>query len=163
MAKKLNSMRLLEQHKVPYEVLSYDGSAFHSADEVAAMVGYPAAQVFKTLVVESAKRTAKPWLAVLPGNSELDLKKMASAAGEKKVQLMPQKDAERETKLQVGGISSLALMHKHWDVYLDVSATDFEHILMSAGERGTQVKVAVTGFVKMVGATVVDIRAGDNG
>lgn len=158
-SKKLNSMRLLEQHDVPYEVLTYDNSQFHSADEVADMLGVPYHIIFKTLVVESAKRTGKPWLAVVPSDKSLDLKKMAAAAGEKKVQLVAHADAEKQTRLQVGGISALALTHKGWDVYLDSSAAQLEHILMSAGERGLQVRVPTNGFVRLVGARLADISA----
>jgi Cys-tRNA(Pro)/Cys-tRNA(Cys) deacylase len=156
-AKKLNSMRLLEQHEVPYEVLEYDNSAFHSANEVADMLGVPYHIIFKTLVVESAKRARKPWLAVVPSDKVLDLKKMAAASGEKKAQLMAHAEAEKQTGLQVGGISALALMHKGWDVYLDSSAAELESILMSAGERGIQVRVPTNGFVRLVGATLADI------
>jgi len=158
-SKKLNSMRLLEQHDIPYEVLEYDNSEFHSADDVADMLGVPYHIIFKTLVVESVKRAGKPWLAVVPSDKALDLKKMASAAGEKKVQLVAHADAEKQTGLQVGGISALALMHKGWDVYLDSSASELEHILMSAGERGMQVRVPTNGFVRMVGAKLADISA----
>jgi len=157
MAKKLNSMRLLEQNDIPYEALPYDADDFHSADEVAEMLGVPYHLLYKTLVVESAKRTNKPWLAVVPADRSLDLKKMASAAGEKKVQLVSHTDAEAQTGLQVGGISALALMHKNWSVYLDATASNYEHILMSAGERGIQVRVPVNGFVRLVGATLADI------
>jgi Cys-tRNA(Pro)/Cys-tRNA(Cys) deacylase len=156
-AKKLNSMRLLEQNDIPYETLTYDAEQFHSADEVADMLGVPYHLVYKTLVVESAKRTTKPWLAIVPADHSLDLKKMAAAAGEKKVQLVSHADAERQTGLQVGGISALALMHKNWAVYLDARASDYEHILMSGGERGTQLRVPVSGFIQLVGAKLADI------
>lgn len=157
MSKKLNSMRILEQHDIPYEVLPYP-PAIKDAEEVAEAIGAPYHIVFKTLVVESAKDSAaKPFLAILPSERQLDLKKIAAAAGEKKVQLVSHADAEKQTGLQVGGISALALMHKKWDVYLDSSAADLEHIIMSAGQRGTQLRVPTSPFIRLVGARLADI------
>jgi Cys-tRNA(Pro)/Cys-tRNA(Cys) deacylase len=157
--KKLNSMRFLEQHKVAYEVLEYDNSEFHSAEDVADMLGVPYQIIFKTLVFEPAKRTGKPSLVLVPSDKALDLKKMAAAAGEKKVQLVSHVDAEKLTGLQVGGISALALTHKPWDVYIDRSATDFQHILMSAGQRGLQVRVPTSDFIRVVRGKLADISA----
>jgi Cys-tRNA(Pro)/Cys-tRNA(Cys) deacylase len=157
-AKKLNSMRLLEANNIPYEVLEYDASAFHSADAVADMLGLPYHLVFKTLVVQPIK-AGKPMLAVLPADKPLDLKRMAATAGEKKVQMAAHKDAEKLTGLQVGGISALALTAKGWAVYLDSSATEHEHILMSAGQRGIQLRVPTAAFIRLVGAHIAEITA----
>lgn len=159
-SKKLNSMRLLEQHKIHYEALTYDDSDFHPAEDVADMLGVPYHIVFKTLVIQSVKG-GKPFLAIIPADKSLDLKKTAAIAGEKKVQLASHKDAESLTGLQVGGISALALTHKNWVVYLDKSATDLEHILMSAGQRGTQLRVPTNAFVQLVRARVADLCQDD--
>jgi Cys-tRNA(Pro)/Cys-tRNA(Cys) deacylase len=162
MTKKLNSMRLLEQHDIPYEALTYPPE-IKDAEEVAEAIGAPYHLVYKTLVVESAKdATAKPFLAIVPSERQLDLKKMAAAAGEKKVQLVPHDDAEKQTGLQVGGISALALMHKSWAVYLDSTAAELEHIIMSAGQRGTQVRVPTSPFIRLAGAQVADISTADD-
>ncbi|MEL6149253.1 MAG: aminoacyl-tRNA deacylase [Chloroflexota bacterium] len=157
MAKKLNSMRILEQHDIVYEAIQYP-TEIKDAEEVAEAVGIPYHMVFKTLVVESAKsNSAKPFLAIIPSDRQLDLKKMAAAAGEKKVQMAAQKDAEKQTGLQVGGISALALTQKNWNVYLDRSASELEHIVMSAGQRGTQLKVHTAAFIRLVHAQLADI------
>lgn len=155
--KKLNSMRILEQHNIPYDVLTYSPH-IKDAVAVADAIGLAQHAVFKTLVVESAKNTrAKPFLAVIPSQQQLDLKKMAVAANEKKVQMAAHKDAEAQTGLQVGGISALALLHKNWHVYLDRSASELEHIVMSAGQRGTQLQLPTTAFVELVNAHLVEI------
>ena len=162
MAKKINSMRILEQHDIPYEALTYP-TEIKDAEEVAEAIGVPYHLVFKTLVVESAKsNSAKPFLAVIPSDRQLDLKKIATVAGEKKVQMAAHKDAEKQTGLQVGGISALALMHKNWNVYLDHSAADLEHIVMSSGQRGTQVRVPTNAFIRLVGARLADISIGED-
>lgn len=158
--KKLNSMRILEQHNIPYEALNYSTDT-RDAEEVAEQIGAPYHLVFKTLVVQSVKG-GKPFLAIIPSEQQLNLKKMAGASGEKKVQLVAHKDAELLTGLQVGGISALALMHKNWVVYLHSSATDYEHILMSAGERGTQLRVPTNQFIRLIGAHIADICGNDD-
>ncbi len=158
MAAKLNTMRLLEQHNIPYEAITYgDADTFHSAEEVAEMLGVPPHIVYKTLVVEPAG--GKPALALVASDRSLDLKKLAAAMGVKKVSMAAHKDAERLTGLRAGGISPLALTHKGWAVYLDQPATELEHILISAGQRGTQVRVPTAALVTLLRARVAEISA----
>jgi Cys-tRNA(Pro)/Cys-tRNA(Cys) deacylase len=155
MANKLNSMRVLEQHKIPYEALEYSDE-LHDAEEVADAVGIPYFMVYKTLVVQS-EGVDKPALVMIPSDRRLDLKKFAQAAGVKKARMAAHKDAETLTGLKVGGISALALTHKNWTVYLDNSATQLEHIVISAGQRGTQLRVPVTPLVTLLRVRVADL------
>lgn len=158
MAQKLNSMRLLEQHDIPYEALTYPAE-IHDAEEVAEALGVPYHTVYKTLVVQAVDDPSqkKPVLVMLPSEMQLDLKKAAKAMGVKKARLAAHKDAEAMTGLQVGGISALALMQKGWKVYLDSSATELQHIVISAGQRGTQVRVPVTPLMQLIRATLVEV------
>lgn len=153
--KKLNSMRVLEQHNIPYEVLTYD-SGTRDAEAVAELLGLPAFMVYKTLVVQSVTG-GKPFLVMLPADEQLDLKRMATGAGEKKVALVPHAEAEKLTGLQVGGISALMLLQKQWRVYLDQSATALEHIVISAGQRGVQLRIPVTPLMGLLRATLVEV------
>lgn len=155
---KLNSMRLLETHNIPYEVISYPDSV-RDAEEVAETIGVPAFMVYKTLVVQSASgdTSARPFLALIASERMLDLKRMAAAAGEKKVRMTAHADAERLTGLKVGGISPLALMHKNWAVYLDRPASELQHIVISAGQRGTQLRVPTTGLIQVTRARLAEI------
>ncbi len=161
MATKLNSMRILEQHKIPYETLEYPDT-IHDAEEVADALGIPYFMVYKTLVVQP-EGTEKPALVMLASERRLDLKKFAQAAGHKKVRMAAHKDAERLTGLKVGGISALALTAKNWPVYLDNRATELEHIVMSAGQRGTQLRVPVSPLVTLVRARVADVSTDTGG
>jgi Cys-tRNA(Pro)/Cys-tRNA(Cys) deacylase len=155
--KKLNSMRLLEQHDVPYEAISYgEPDAFHDAVEVAEIIGVPVEIVYKTLVVEPVGG-GKPSLALIAADRSLDLKLLATVMGAKKVGLAAHKDAERLTGLKVGGISALALTQKNWSVYLDQPAMEHEHILVSAGQRGIQLRVPTAALIRLVKAKVADI------
>lgn len=154
-AKKLNSMRLLEARSIPYEAHQYDPQ-IRDAEQVALAVGLPAAEVFKTLVVECPARK-KPILVLLPCDCTLNLKRLAKAVGEKKVALAPHARAEKLTSLQVGGISPLALMHKGWDVYLDERGKAVAHIVVSGGQRGTQLRLESAALVDLLGCEIIDV------
>jgi Cys-tRNA(Pro)/Cys-tRNA(Cys) deacylase len=154
---KTLAMRVLEGHEVPYEPVSYEVQEHLSAAEVAAALGFPAEQTFKTLVVLPDRPGARPILALVPGDTQLDLKKLAAAAGEKKVQMAPQRDAERLTGLQKGGISPLALMDKGWPVIVDEIALLFDRIEISAGKVGVGVLAPVEPLIALLRAITADI------
>ena len=152
--KKTNAMKLLEGKKIPYESYAYP-SNLRDAQEVAAAVGWPAGQVFKTLVVPRPK-PGKPILVMIPADRQLDLKKLAKGVGEKKLKMATQREAEQLTGLQVGGISALALLNRGFAIYLDESALAYDQIIISAGQRGLQIKLAVPDLVKVTRARMVD-------
>lgn len=156
MPEKLNSMRILEQHKVSYTVREFP-ETIHSADGVADFFDLPHDVVYKTLVVLPVDKSgAKPMLVVIAGSRELDLRKLAVAVGQKKVQMAPHKEAERLTGLQTGGISALALLHKNLAVYLDQPALHLERILVSAGKRGVNLELPVQDFIRVTKAKVIE-------
>lgn len=150
--KKLNSMRWLEQRKIPYSVHEFDDS-LHSAQEVATTLGVPPSQIFKTLVVLSPEND--PMLVLVGGDCALDLKQLAVASGHKKLQMAPHAKAEKLTGLQTGGISALALTAKHWPIYVEAAALSFDNIYMSAGQRGVNVLLPREDFVRAFDAVVV--------
>jgi Cys-tRNA(Pro)/Cys-tRNA(Cys) deacylase len=154
---KTLAMRILEGHEIPYETVRYEVADHLSAGQVAAAIGFPAEQTFKTLVVLPERPHALPMLALVPGDTQLDLKKLAAASGEKKVQMAPQREAERLTGLEKGGISPLALMDRHWPVYMEETAILFDRIEISAGKVGVGVIVPVEPLIALLEATVVDI------
>jgi Cys-tRNA(Pro)/Cys-tRNA(Cys) deacylase len=153
MTEKTNAMRVLEGRKVRYEVLTFPPE-FHSADEVAEILGLPPDEVYKTLVVLRPK--GKPMLIMVAADKELDLKKVAQAVGEKKVHMALHREAEELTGLQVGGISALALLGRPFDVFIDRPATGLSHVLVSAGQRGMDVRVAVPDLIRVTRARVID-------
>jgi Cys-tRNA(Pro)/Cys-tRNA(Cys) deacylase len=152
---KLNSMRVLEANDIPYEVFTYDTS-IRDAQLVAEAVGFPEWTVYKTLVVE-VPSSKKPVLVMLASNTQLNLKRLAKSLGEKKVAMAKQANAEKMTGLQVGGISALALMQKNWDVYLDKRGSELQHIVISAGQRGTQIRVGTLSLIQLLRCKIVDI------
>jgi|DewCreStandDraft_2_1066082.scaffolds.fasta_scaffold00019_86 Cys-tRNA(Pro)/Cys-tRNA(Cys) deacylase len=153
---KTNAMRLLDARKVPYEIYTYD-PAIHSAVEVAAVLGLPPEQVYKTLVM--LRERGRPLLVMVPGNAEVDPRRLARSLGERSVRMAPRQEAERLTGLQVGGIAALALVGKPFDVYLDRSALAHERILVNGGRRGLNLGIAVKDLIDITGARLVDAIA----
>jgi Cys-tRNA(Pro)/Cys-tRNA(Cys) deacylase len=150
---KTNSMRALEARKIPYRVFTFPPEV-HSASGVADAVGLPYEQVYKTLV--ALRPEGKPMLIMIAGDRELDLKRVAKAVGEKKVRMASYKEAEGLTGLQVGGISALALLNRPFDVFIDHPATRLSHILVSAGKRGINLRLAVDDLIRVTRARVIE-------
>ena len=153
---RTNAMRMLDSRGVAYVTHAYSPE-IHSADGVAQALGYPAEQVFKTLVAMPDRPGSRPVLAIVPGDAELDLKRLARALSEKKMRMATQREAETCTGLQVGGISALALLHKGFKSILDKSARGYERILVSAGQRGLNLELAVKDLVTVISADVQEI------
>ncbi len=99
----------------------------------------------------------KPVLAVVPGSREVDLKLLARALGEKKMHLPTEREAEKLTGLQAGGISPLALINRGFQVLLDESAAGFAEIYISGGQRGLNIRLPLGHLVKLVNANFAKI------
>ena len=153
-ATKPLAVRMLEQRKVPHEVFAFD-DRIRSAQEVARVTGMPPEQVLKTLVVEHDPPKGKPLLVMMPSSLEIDLKVLAASTGAKKLRMASHKDAERQTGLQVGGIGALALTGKGFVVYIEETAALFDDVLVSAGQRGYDVRLALADLVSLTNATIV--------
>ncbi len=153
-ASKPLAVRLLEQKRVAHEVFAFDDT-IRSAQEVARVKGMPAEQVLKTLVVEQDPPKGKPYLVMMPSPLEIDLKVLASSLDVKKLRMATHRDAERHTGLQVGGISALALIGRGFDALVEETATLFDEVLVSAGQRGYDVKLGLEDLVALTSARVV--------
>jgi Cys-tRNA(Pro)/Cys-tRNA(Cys) deacylase len=151
---KTNAMRVLDARNIPHTALQYDDT-IKSGQGVSDALGLPLAQVFKTLVV--IRERGRPILAMMPSDRKLDLKKMAAAAGEKRVRMAAQREAESKTGLLVGGIGALALLDKPFDVFLDASAQQFDEILVNGGQRGVNLRLRVNDLVDVTQAKIADL------
>ena len=152
---KTLAMKVLEGKKVVYEAVTYPDTE-RDAGAVAQALGVSPSQVFKTLVV--TRPSGKPLLVMLPADRQLDLKQLAQAVGEKKLKMAAHREAEALTGLQVGGISALALLYRPFVMYLDTAAQKYEHIYISAGKRGINLKVGVKDLMKVTKARWVGQR-----
>jgi Cys-tRNA(Pro)/Cys-tRNA(Cys) deacylase len=136
---KTQALRLLDQRGIAYDEVVFP-EAIHDAAGVAAFAGLRQGEVFKTLVVLTPPPEAKPSLILEPADATLDLKQAAQAMGVKRLEMASRAQAERLTGLKVGGISALALTHKRWPVFIDRRAEPLETIVVSAGQRGRNVR-----------------------
>jgi Cys-tRNA(Pro)/Cys-tRNA(Cys) deacylase len=147
---KTNTARLLDQQNIRYELRDYKVDPDDlSAESVAAKIGLPAEQVFKTLVVRSD--SGNIWYAIVPGDRELDLKAVARIAGLRKAELVPLKDVQPLTGYIRGGVTALA-GKKDYPVVVDESALLFESISISAGVRGTQILLHPNDYLRVTQA-----------
>lgn len=150
-----NVTRLLEARKVPYQAFETPEEKL-GALETARFLGVPEDQVFKTIVVLREGK-GKPILAVVPGPLEVDLKKLARAVGEKKVILPTEREAERITGLQAGGISPLALLQRGFQMVIDSTVELFDEIHISGGQRGLNIRLPVKDLLEITEAQVAEI------
>ena len=120
----------------------------------AAELGEDINRVFKTLVLKGER--CGHFVCVIPGNCEVDLKKAAKAAGDKKADLIHMKDLLAVTGYIRGGCSPVG-MKKPFPTFFHSTATDFDTIYVSAGVRGLQLAIAPADLISYVGATVTDL------
>jgi Cys-tRNA(Pro)/Cys-tRNA(Cys) deacylase len=138
-AHKTNAARLLDQLAIRYELREYEIDPEDlAAETVAAEIGLPPEQVFKTLVARGDRNGI--CMAVIPGNAELNLKALAIVSGDRKIQLVPVKELQGLTGYIRGGVTALAAK-KDYLVYVDETIELFDTISISAGIRGMQILI----------------------
>ena len=149
-AQKTNAARLLDQMGIRYELREYvvDPEDL-AAETVAAKIGLPAEQVFKTLVARRSggKDRNGVVMAVIPGDQELNLKALAAAAGEKKIELVPVKELLGLTGYVRGGVTALAAK-REYPVFVDETIELFDVVSISAGIRGMQILLAPADYLR---------------
>ncbi|WP_455661796.1 Cys-tRNA(Pro) deacylase [Pradoshia sp.] len=152
---KTNALRILEQKKVPYELLQYspeDGKI--DGISVAEKIGEDFRYVFKTLVTISASKNV--YIFVIPVASELDLKRAARVAGEKKVDLLPVAELQKYTGYIRGGCSPVG-MKKQYSTFFEKQAQELGVIIVSAGKIGLQMKVAIADLLSVTNGQLASV------
>lgn len=152
---KNNVTRLLDSRRIEYQAFELPTDEKRTAEEAAALLGAPPEVVYKTIVVVRETQ-GKPILCLVPATGEVNLKKLAAALGDKKLRLPTQREAESATGLQAGGISPLALLNKGFQICLDRSAERHAHIHVSGGQRGLNLRLAVSDLVALTNAKWVE-------
>lgn len=152
---KTNAVRLLDSLRVHYELCEYAVDPDDlAAESVAAKIGLPAEQVFKTLLARGDRNG--PCFAVIPGNYELDLKALAKLSGDRKVELVPLKQVQPLTGYIRGGVTVLSAK-KDFPVFVDETMELWDVVSISAGVRGTQVLVAPRDYLRITNAALGEI------
>jgi Cys-tRNA(Pro)/Cys-tRNA(Cys) deacylase len=155
MPHKTNAVRLLDQLGVHYELREYDVDPGDlAAESVAAKIGLPPGRLFKTLLAHGDRHAY--CMAVIPGDTELNLKELASATGDRKIHLVPVKELQKLTGYIRGGVTAIAAK-KEFPVYVDESIRRLETISISAGVRGLQILLAPEDYLKVTKASVTAI------
>jgi Cys-tRNA(Pro)/Cys-tRNA(Cys) deacylase len=154
---KTNAARILDRLGISYELREYDVDVDDlTAVTVARKVGLPVEQVFKTLVARGDRHGV--CLAVVPGDAQLNLKALAQATGDRKVEVVALKEVQPLTGYVRGGVTALGCK-KDYPVYLDDSAMRFSIISISAGARGTQIFLSPRDYVSATKATLCSLGA----
>jgi Cys-tRNA(Pro)/Cys-tRNA(Cys) deacylase len=152
---KTNAARLLDSLNIRYELRAYEVDLDDlTAISVARKIGLPPEQVFKTLLAQT--NAGDHLFAVIPGDSELDLKKLAHAAGAKKTELASLKEVEPLTGYMRGGVTVMGAK-KPFPAYADETIELFDVISVSAGQRGLQLILAPADYLSAANATLADL------
>src|ERR1700751_2890845 len=147
MTQKTNAARLLDQMGIRYELREYEvGPEDLAAEAVAAKIGLPSGQLFKTLVAQGDRHGI--CMGVIPGDTELDLKALAGASAGRKIHPLAVKDLPKLTGYIRGGVTVLAAK-KAYPVYADTSIEQFDVISISAGVRGLQILLAPADYLQV--------------
>jgi len=153
---KTNAVRLLERLGVRYELREYEVDPGDlAAESVAAKIGMPPEQVFKTLLARGDRNGL--CFAVVPGNYELDLKALAKLSGDRKIELVSLKELQPLTGYIRGGVTVLGAK-KEFPVYVDQTVELWDVVSVSAGVRGTQMLLAPADYLRVTKATVGEIK-----
>jgi len=153
--KPTNITRLLDSQGIDYTAFELPPEKL-GALETARLLDVPIDTVYKSIVL-TRKGKGKTILAVVPGNLEVNLKAVAQVLGEKKVIKATERDAERLTGLQAGGISPLALIKRGFQVVIHSSARTQDRIHISGGKRGLNIQLSPLALAKLTDASFADI------
>lgn len=156
---KTNGARFLENLGIPFDLLEYEVDPEDlSAITVARKIGMPPEQVFKTLLTTDGRGDYA--FAVIPGDAELDFKKLARAAGQRKAEMAPLKDVQPLTGYIRGGVTIFGAK-KAYPVYVDETLILFDKISVSAGTRGTQAILTPDDYLRAARALGVPVETAD--
>lgn len=147
--------KLLKAQKVEYSIHEYEHDAHAKSFglEAAEKLGLSVTEVFKTLLVTDEKQY---FVAILPVNHQLNLKKVAAALRCKKLQMADPKQAERLTGYLVGGISPIG-QKKRLKTVIDASAEHLDKVYVSGGKRGLDIGLKPADLAQVLNAQFVDV------
>lgn len=152
---KTNAARLLDRAKIEYALIPYQVDENNlAATHVAEQLGEDIATVFKTLVLKGDRNGHL--VCVIPGDHEVELKAAARVSGNKKVEMIPMKDLLATTGYIRGGCTPIG-MKKPFPTFIHSSCVEHEHIYISAGVRGLQIRIAPQDLISFIGAEIAEI------
>lgn len=144
---KTNAIRLLDQKKISYELLTYEVDDQLDGITVATKINYPVEVVYKTLVTRGNSKNI--YVFVIPVATELDLKKAAKVVGEKKLEMIAVSEINGLTGYIRGGCSPVG-MKKVYPTVIDVTAQQLDYFIVSGGKIGLQMKLNPKDLEKVI-------------
>ena len=154
-SQKTNAVRLLESGNIPHSTLTYDvDESDLSGITVANKIGVDPEKVFKTLVTKGEKTGVNVFC--IPVTEDLNLKKAALACGDKKIEMIKEKELLTLTGYIRGGCSPIG-MKKHFPTFIDETAQLFDEISVSAGIRGMQIMIKPKDLLEVVNGKFADL------
>ncbi|GAC1356660.1 MAG: Cys-tRNA(Pro) deacylase [Acidobacteriaceae bacterium] len=158
---KTNAARLLDRLGIRYELRGYEvDESDLTAVSVARKIGMPAEQVFKTLLTRAS--SGEHFFAVIPGDAELDLKKLAQVCGEKKVELASLKEVEPLTGYVRGGVTVMGAK-RQFPAFVEETIELFEIISVSAGQRGLQLVLSPADYLRATAGVLTELTKAATG
>lgn len=158
--KKTNAMRILDRAKVDYTILSADGNnEKFDGRTLAGKHGRDTSLVHKTLVAQGVSKEL--YVFIIPVSEVLDLKKAAHATGEKKIEMIAEKNLLAFTGYVKGGCSPFG-MKKQYLTFLNLAAKELGRVIVSGGKVGFQVELAVPDLLKVVDGKLSDLTNSNN-
>lgn len=151
---KTNAIRILDKHKIPYELITYECDEFIDGLHTAQKTGAPVEQSFKTLVMQG--KSNQYFVFVVPIAKEVHLKNAAKIVGEKSLEMIPVKDINKITGYIRGGCTPLG-MKKQYLTVIHESAADFDRIYISGGRLGTTILVSPKALADVTGAKFANV------
>ena len=152
---KTNAARLLDQLKIPYELIPYEVDENDlGAQHIAAQLGQPIERLFKTLVLRGDRSGLV--VCVIPGAEEVDLKKAARVTGNKKLEMIHVKELLPLTGYIRGGCSPIG-MKKALPTWFHESIMLYDTVYCSAGLRGLQFRLAPQDLVRAARGQLADL------
>lgn len=151
---KTNAMRILDRMKISYTTHTYECDEFVDGQQTADLLGFPHEIMFKTLVTVSPNQSY--YVFAIPIDAELDLKKAAKAASCKSLSMIHVKELLGITGYIRGGCTAIG-MKKPYPVFMDASALQHPHIIVSGGRIGTQIEITPTDYEKACHAVFTDL------
>ncbi len=153
--KKTNAMRILDRKKIDYNIIRYDKSDGKiDGISVAKKIGKEPEYVYKTLVARGSSKDI--YVFIIPVQGELDLRKAAKAAGEKKIEMTPVREILKLTGYIRGGCSPIG-MKKRYMTFIDLSICEIEEAVFSAGRIGVQIELRSADLITAIEAQAVDL------
>ena len=152
---KTNAVRALDRAGIVYELREYDiDESDLSAERAAAKLGMAPETVFKTLISRGDR--SGPVLACIPAGTELDLRALGEASGNKRVEMVPLKDVLELTGYMRGAVTPLAIK-KPYPVFVDETVELWPIVGISGGMRGLEILLAPADLIRATTATLADI------